>query len=149
MGFEWAYRSGTPPWDIGRAQPAIVRLAEARIIAGEVVDVGCGTGENALYLASRGLAVVGVDAAPTAIAQAREKARARQSSAAFLVADAFALEGLGARSTPRSTADSSTRSATATVPASHKAFTRRFDRARDTSSSPSASTSPGRWAPAG
>ena len=28
MGFEWAYRSGEPPWDIGRAQPALARLAE-------------------------------------------------------------------------------------------------------------------------
>jgi SAM-dependent methyltransferase len=95
MGFEWAYRNGVPPWDIGRAQPAIVRLAEQGLIAGDVIDVGCGTGENALYLASRGLAVIGVDAAPTAIAQAQEKARLRGSGAPFLVADALALEGLG------------------------------------------------------
>ena len=51
MGFEWAYRNGVPPWDIGRAQPAIVRLAEEGLFAGDVIDVGCGTGENALYLA--------------------------------------------------------------------------------------------------
>jgi SAM-dependent methyltransferase len=95
MGFEWAYRNGVPPWDIGRAQPAIVRLAEAGVIAGDVIDVGCGTGENVLYLASRGLAVIGVDAAPTAIAQAEEKARLRGSTATFLVADALTLEGLG------------------------------------------------------
>jgi SAM-dependent methyltransferase len=94
MGFEWAYRNGTPPWDIGRAQPAIIRLAEEGLITGDVIDVGCGTGENALYLASRGLAIIGVDAAPTAIAQAQEKARLRSSSATFLVADALALEGL-------------------------------------------------------
>jgi ubiquinone/menaquinone biosynthesis C-methylase UbiE len=60
-----------------------------------VIDIGCGTGENALYLASRGISVLGVDAAPTAIAQAQEKARQRGSSATFLVADALALEGLG------------------------------------------------------
>ncbi|HEY5275397.1 MAG TPA: class I SAM-dependent methyltransferase [Coriobacteriia bacterium] len=97
MGFEWAYRNGTPPWDIGRAQPAIVRLAEEGLIAGDLIDVGSDTGENALYLASRGLAVVGVDAAPTAIAQAQEKARQRGSSATFLVTDALALEGLRRR----------------------------------------------------
>ncbi len=95
MGFESAYRNGVPPWDIGRPQPAIVRLAGRGLIAGDVIDVGCGTGENALYLASRGLAVVGVDAAPTAIAQAQDKARLRGSSATFVVADALALEGLG------------------------------------------------------
>ncbi len=95
MGFEWAYRSGTAPWDIGRPQPVIVRLAEQGQIAGRVIDVGCGTGENALYLASRGLEVVGMDAAPTAIAQAEEKARLRASTATFLVGDACALESLG------------------------------------------------------
>ena len=95
MGFEWAYQNGVPPWDIGRPQPAIVRLDELGLISGDVIDVGCGTGENALYLAARGLEVVGVDAAPTAIARAQEKARLRGSGAAFLVADALELETLG------------------------------------------------------
>jgi ubiquinone/menaquinone biosynthesis C-methylase UbiE len=94
MTFESAYRSGVPPWDIGRPQPAIVRLAEEGLIAGEVVDLGCGTGENAIFLSSRGLTVVGVDAAPTAIARAEEKARLRGSDATFVVADALALETL-------------------------------------------------------
>ncbi len=95
MGFEWAYRSGDPPWDIGRAQPAIIRLVEQGGISGKVLDVGCGTGENALYLATRGLSVVGVDAAPTAVERAQAKAHQRGSSATFLVADALALETLG------------------------------------------------------
>jgi SAM-dependent methyltransferase len=95
MGFEWAYRNGDPPWDIGRPQPAIVRLAEAGLITGDVIDLGCGTGENALYLATRGLSVVGVDAAPTAVERAQAKADQRGSSATFLVADALALETLG------------------------------------------------------
>jgi SAM-dependent methyltransferase len=95
VGFESAYRNGVPPWDIGRPQPAIVRLAEQGLIVGDVIDLGCGTGENALYLASRGLTVVGADAAPTAIALAEEKARLRGTRATFLVADALALEALG------------------------------------------------------
>ncbi len=95
MGFEWAYRSGTPPWDIGRPQPAIVRLAERGAISGAVLDVGCGTGENALYLAGLGLEVTGVDAAPTAIASAREKAATRGVEAEFLVGDALRLPALG------------------------------------------------------
>jgi SAM-dependent methyltransferase len=95
MGFEWAYRNGEPPWDIGGPQPAIVRLAELGAIAGRVIDVGCGTGENALYLASRGLEVLGVDAAATAIERARGKATQRGIAAEFLVGDALALEELG------------------------------------------------------
>lgn len=95
MGFEWAYQNGEPPWDIGRPQPVLVRLAEAGAIAGSVLDVGCGTGENALYLAALGLDVTAVDLAPTAIARARQKAAARGIRASFDVADALQLETLG------------------------------------------------------
>lgn len=95
MGFEWAYRNGEPPWDIGRPQPALVRLAEQGSIAGSVVDVGCGTGESALYLAGLGLDVTGVDLAPTAIARARTTGAARGVRATFEIADALDLASLG------------------------------------------------------
>lgn len=88
--FESAYE-GTPPWDIGRAQPAIVRLAESGQIAGRVLDVGCGTGEHVLFLAQRGYDAVGIDGAPTAIGKARSKANERGLSAQFEVADALNL----------------------------------------------------------
>ncbi len=91
MGFEGAYRDGLPPWDIGRPQPAIVGLAERGAIGGRVLDIGCGSGENALYLASRGIEVMGVDAAPTAIERARAKAIERAIEVRFDVADALAL----------------------------------------------------------
>ena len=70
--FESAYL-GTPPWDIGRSQPAIMRLAETGQIIGLVLDVGCGTGENVLYLAEHGFLAAGIDGAPTAIKKARAK----------------------------------------------------------------------------
>jgi 2-polyprenyl-3-methyl-5-hydroxy-6-metoxy-1,4-benzoquinol methylase len=76
---------GAPPWDIGRPQASLVRLAEAGEIAGSVLDVGCGTGENALYLATRGHEVLGVDAAPVAIERATTKARDRGIEAEFIV----------------------------------------------------------------
>jgi len=91
-----AYR-GKPPWDIGRPQPAFEALADAGEIAGPVLDAGCGTGENALFLATRGFAVVGVDAVEAAVEAARRKALARGLVAEFLVHDALALEGLGRR----------------------------------------------------
>jgi cyclopropane fatty-acyl-phospholipid synthase-like methyltransferase len=89
--FETAYLEGSPPWDIGRAQPDLVKLAEAGRITGRVIDVGCGTGENALYLARLGLDVVGVDGAPEAIRQARVKANTRGISTKFDVADVLDL----------------------------------------------------------
>jgi SAM-dependent methyltransferase len=75
--FEATYRAGNTPWEIGRPQAEIVRLAEAGLVVGSVLDVGCGTGENALHLAARGHAVFGVDGSETAVALAREKAAAR------------------------------------------------------------------------
>src|SRR5215471_15258877 len=92
-----SYHDGPPPWDIGRPQPAVVRLASAGGFAGAVLDAGCGTGENALHLASLGLLVLGVDVAETALAIARAKAGERGIEAEFAAADALALERLGRR----------------------------------------------------
>jgi SAM-dependent methyltransferase len=89
-----SYRDGRPPWDLGRPQPAIVRLADRNAFTGTALDAGCGTGEHALYLAARGHQTVGVDVAETAIEQAREKAAARGIAVSFLVADALQLERL-------------------------------------------------------
>jgi ubiquinone/menaquinone biosynthesis C-methylase UbiE len=96
-GLPWdaSYRDGPVPWDIGGPQPAIVRLASEGAFAGAVLDVGCGSGENALYIASLGSRVLGVDVAETALAIAREKAVARGITAEFAAADAFQLACLG------------------------------------------------------
>jgi 2-polyprenyl-3-methyl-5-hydroxy-6-metoxy-1,4-benzoquinol methylase len=92
--FEEAYHT-TPPWDIGRAQREFIRLEESGEISGDVLDVGCGTGENALFLAGRGHEVWGVDSAPTAIETARVKAKDRGLAATFLVKDTLNLHEIG------------------------------------------------------
>jgi len=95
--FDDAY-IGVPPWDIGRPQREVVALAQAGSFRSPVIDVGCGTGENALALAERGLEVLGIDASPRAIGKAMDKARERDlPGAGFLVADAFGVGGLGRR----------------------------------------------------
>jgi ubiquinone/menaquinone biosynthesis C-methylase UbiE len=93
--FEDSYATGTPPWDIGRPQPAFAGLASSGVLRGRVLDCGCGTGEHALMAAELGLDVLGTDVAPTAIALAERKARDRGVSARFLVADALNLSSLG------------------------------------------------------
>lgn len=90
-----SYHDAPPPWDIGRPQPAIARLASEGGFAGAVLDVGCGTGENALHIASLGFSVLGVDVADTALVTARNKASERGIEAAFAAADALHLEPLG------------------------------------------------------
>ena len=49
-----AYQHDRAPWDIGRPQPAIVRLADAGELIEPVLDVGCGSGEHALLAATTG-----------------------------------------------------------------------------------------------
>ncbi len=90
-----SYLDDLPPWDIGRPQPAMSRLADGGAFAGAVLDMGCGTGENALHIASLGLRVLGVDVAETALSIAREKAARRGVDADFMVADALHLDRLG------------------------------------------------------
>jgi SAM-dependent methyltransferase len=96
-GVPWdaSYHEGPAPWDIGRPQPAIVRVASEGGIAGAVLDAGCGTGENALHVAALGLSVLGVDVAETALAMARKKAEDRGIEVEFAAADAFQLARLG------------------------------------------------------
>jgi SAM-dependent methyltransferase len=98
-GLPWdaSYHGGPAPWDTGRPQPAVVRLASEGGFAGTVLDAGCGTGENALHLASLGLPVLGVDVAETALAIARAKAHDRGIKVAFAAADALQLDRLGRR----------------------------------------------------
>jgi SAM-dependent methyltransferase len=92
-----ALYAGTPPWDIGRPQPAFLALAEAGALRGRVLDVGCGTGEHALLAAGLGLEATGVDVAAAAIAAAEAKAAERGLAARFLVWNALDLASLGER----------------------------------------------------
>jgi len=84
-----------PPWDIGRPQPAFVRLADDGVLTGRVLDAGCGTGEHTLLAAARGADALGVDMSATAIARARAKAAERGLSARFEIADVLELGRLG------------------------------------------------------
>jgi SAM-dependent methyltransferase len=88
-------RSVPPPWDIGRPQPAFLRLAEAGLLTGRLLDAGCGTGEHTLLAASSGADAMGIDVSPPAIEQARGKAASRGITARFEVADALKLDELG------------------------------------------------------
>lgn len=89
------YRGGRPPWEIDRPQPAVERLLDEDAFHGDVLDAGCGTGENTMLLASRGLHVLGVDWAAAAVEMARAKAAERSIEVEFEVADALGLGALG------------------------------------------------------
>ncbi len=63
-----------PPWDIGAPQPAMAALLEKYPPTGPVLDLGCGSGDLAIYLARRGHQVLGIDFVEAAILDARRKA---------------------------------------------------------------------------
>jgi SAM-dependent methyltransferase len=79
------------PWDIGQAQPFVVDFERAGRFRSDVLDVGCGLGENASYLAGLGYQVVGVDASAPAIERAARRAAELGVAVEFAVADALSL----------------------------------------------------------
>jgi len=86
--FENAY-AGKAPWDIGKPQKPFVAAADQ--IASPVLDAGCGTGDTALFLASHGLKVVGLDFIEEAIQRAKKKAADRKLYVDFRHGDALKL----------------------------------------------------------
>jgi len=71
--WERVYR-GINPFDLETPEQWVVELEENRKIRGKVLDSGCGSGRNAIYLASKGYSVVGIDISETAIKKAKQKA---------------------------------------------------------------------------
>ncbi|HYC51246.1 MAG TPA: class I SAM-dependent methyltransferase [Gemmatimonadaceae bacterium] len=96
--FDDVYRNAAP-WDIGSPQPALVELFAAFPPTDPVLDVGCGSGDLAIYLAEHGHEVTGVDFAEVGIELARRKSLALPRDVSerltFRVADALAPDRLG------------------------------------------------------
>ncbi len=83
------FYAGNPPWDIGKPQKPFISVADR--ITGLVLDAGCGTGDAALYFASRGCKVTGIDFLEEPIRRANIKAVERGLTVTFLVMDALTL----------------------------------------------------------
>jgi len=82
-------------WEVGGPQPEMARLADRGEIKGTILEVGCGTGENGLYLAALGHEVWGIDFASSAIEKAKAKARERGLKVNFMVGDVLNLQSIG------------------------------------------------------
>ena len=86
--FEERYRTGDTPWDHDTPDSNLIDMVSHRPIPKcKALDIGCGTGNNAIWLAGQQFVVTGCDISKTAIEIAREKASGSNIDGTFVVAD--------------------------------------------------------------
>jgi methyl halide transferase len=95
---EWndRYRDGNLPWDTGRPSSELQRVVSQNAIQPcRVLEIGCGTGSNCIWLAQQGFEATGIDLAPLAVERAQQRAHAAGVKAQFVAADVLHLPHLG------------------------------------------------------
>jgi SAM-dependent methyltransferase len=86
------YRLGTPPWDTGRPANELVRLIESRLIKPcPTLEIGCGTGANAIYMARKRFEITAVDSSALAVERARLRCEQMGGLVRFVLADIFEI----------------------------------------------------------
>jgi SAM-dependent methyltransferase len=88
-------RERLPGWDVGRPCSHLVEAVEDKTFEpGRAIVLGCGSGTNAIYLASKGFEVSGVDVSPAALAIAAEKAQEANVEVDWILADVASMPKL-------------------------------------------------------
>ncbi len=85
--YEVIYRYFRAPWDVAAREELVSLVESGHIKPCRAIDLGCGTGANAIYLAQKGFEVTGVDYAAVAIEKARTRARDSRVQVDFIVDD--------------------------------------------------------------
>jgi SAM-dependent methyltransferase len=86
--FKKRYKTGDTPWDIGKPDFNLTEtVIQKPIKSCKALDIGCGTGDNSIWLAQKHFQVTGTDISGIAIEKAKEKASKRDVKCSFLVVD--------------------------------------------------------------
>lgn len=86
--FQESYKQGSPPWDIGKPDFNLIQTVKTFPIAAcKALDIGCGTGDNVIWLSQQEFQVVGIDSSDIAIERAKRKAAAASVNCTFDVLD--------------------------------------------------------------
>jgi len=86
--YQERYKTGATPWDIGKPDFNLIQIVTTTPIEPcNALDIGCGTGDNAIWLSQQNFLVLGIDTSEIAIEKAREKALKANVKCAFLVID--------------------------------------------------------------
>ena len=86
--FKQRYETGDTPWDIGKPDFNLIQTVTTTPIKPcKALEIGCGTGDNSIWLYQQSFHVVGIDASEVAIEKAKEKASKANAKCAFLVSD--------------------------------------------------------------
>jgi SAM-dependent methyltransferase len=91
-----SYASGQLPWDTGQPEPLLVEFVTSnRVQPGPALEIGAGTGTNAIWMAEHGFDVLGVDVSPVAVERARAKMEGRALRCRFAALDFLATSPTG------------------------------------------------------
>ena len=94
ISFHERYKTGQTPWEINRVDSnLVIMITEAGIKPCKALDIGCGTGDNSIWLTEQGFEVTGCDASRLAIEKAMEKSELTGVECSFYEADFLQLEG--------------------------------------------------------
>ncbi len=86
--FKKRYESGDTPWDIGKPDFNLIQtISTIAIEPSKALDIGCGTGDNSIWLSQKGFQVTGIDISELAIQKAKEKASKANFKCTFMVID--------------------------------------------------------------
>jgi len=95
--FKERYKAGDTPWDIGKPDLNLIQTVTATPIRPcKAVEIGCGTGDNSIWLSQQNFQVLGIDASEIAIEKAKEKVLKANARCTFIVSDIFARHVEGA-----------------------------------------------------